>query len=566
MAALPQLSPSPKWYERFPRAAPLVLFALAMALTGTSVVAIEHVDAERRQAQVREVAGVVASSLARRANTHSAYLHAAALLMASQPNMGPQGFAGLAAELQNDEEYRGGSLTWAARIGPGQVPAFEAARRAEGLAGYAVHPRPAAGQGSLVPVTWIDQLTERKRPALGYDMYSEPARRAAMDRAAQENRPVSTGPIQLLLDRDRSPRERTAWSSFLVYMPVLAPIGAPRAQQHLLGFLAAPFNARAFLTSAIAPGQTRGLALRLYDGAATPDRLMASVGPELSAAALVVAEAPVVVAQRRLVLQVAQPDAEPLTGMALLTLALGTLVAGLAAAMVRLVLAQAAEDHAALAWLREQESIRQSLTRELNHRVKNTLANVLSILALTRRRAQGLDEFAEALEGRIRALSATHDLLTESDWGQTPLRAVLAAEMAPYTCAADHVIEIEGPDVVLAPNDALSFGLAIHELATNAAKYGALSVASGRVRIDWEQTGPDSVAVRWRESGGPQVAPPAKRGFGTELIERVVSAELGGGVRLDFRPGGVECRLVLPVRRPAAFQIRACSAQAATGA
>ena len=132
------------------------------------------------------------------------------------------------------------------------------------------------------------------------------------------------------------------------------------------------------------------------------------------------------------------------------------------------------EDEISLRNFQEQASIRNSLTRELNHRVKNTLANVLSIIALTRRRSTSLDDFADGLDGRIRALSATHDLLTQSDWGATLVRAVVQAELRPYAHDADHAVEMQGPDVQLAPNDALSLGLAMHELATNASKYGAL--------------------------------------------------------------------------------------------
>ena len=133
----------------------------------------------------------------------------------------------------------------------------------------------------------------------------------------------------------------------------------------------------------------------------------------------------------------------------------------------------------------------------------------------------------------------------------------MVAELAPYRQVADREIVLEGPDVDLAPNDALSLGLAVHELATNATKYGALSVPTGRVEVHWELTASDRVLVCWRELGGPPVAQEKrKRGFGTELIERIVAAELGGGVTLEFRPGGVYCELTLPVRLPATFMIR----------
>ena len=218
---------------------------------------------------------------------------------------------------------------------------------------------------------------------------------------------------------------------------------------------------------------------------------------------------------------------------------------------------QAREDEASIEWFEEQASIRNSLTRELNHRVKNTLANVLSIIALTRRRAKGLDDFADGLDGRVRALSATHDLLTKSDWGTTPLRAVIDAELNPYASDGDHELEILGPDIQLAPNDALSLGLAVHELATNASKYGALSQPGGKVTVKWEPVSERLVRVNWIESGGPPVEQERCRGFGTDLIERIVAHELKNPVKLEFPPEGVKCELFISVREPTEFAMRA---------
>jgi two-component sensor histidine kinase len=254
-------------------------------------------------------------------------------------------------------------------------------------------------------------------------------------------------------------------------------------------------------------------------------------------------------------------------------------LASLSMLLARLLTQQAFEDQARLAFFEEQHSIRNSLTRELNHRVKNTLANVLSILSLTRRRASGLDDFADSLEGRIRALSATHDLLTVTDWGTTPIRAVIEAELQHFRSAIDDAILLDGPALELAPNDALSFGLAVHELATNAAKYGALSVAGGQVTIRWHRA--DSRAdgkvdgnsaerewaeVEWQEVGGPPVADARtrRRGFGTELIEKIVAHELRQPVTLDFAPEGVRCVLRVPIRRRADFHIRENAARPRT--
>jgi len=142
---------------------------------------------------------------------------------------------------------------------------------------------------------------------------------------------------------------------------------------------------------------------------------------------------------------------------------------------------------------------------------------------------------------------------------------VIAAELAPYTRGGhDGVVALAGPDVDLAPNDALSLGLALHELATNASKYGALSAEGGRVAVNWAMAGADKVCVQWAESGGPKVSGERRRGFGTELIERIVAHELGEPVELDFAEDGVRCTLALPVRPPAAFHFRAPRKRAAS--
>ncbi len=187
---------------------------------------------------------------------------------------------------------------------------------------------------------------------------------------------------------------------------------------------------------------------------------------------------------------------------------------------------------------------------------------MLSIIALTRRRADDVKDFADGLDGRIRALSATHDLLTKSDWGTTPISAVVQAELLPYANDADHTVDLGGPEVELAPNDALSLGLAMHELATNAAKYGALSCPGGKVSVSWEKVEEALLRVEWQESGGPPVPQQRARGFGTDLIERIVAQELRNPVKLEFDPGGVRCVLLIPVRQPTEFAMRAARADA----
>lgn len=187
------------------------------------------------------------------------------------------------------------------------------------------------------------------------------------------------------------------------------------------------------------------------------------------------------------------------------------------------------------------------LVAELNHRVKNALATVQSIAAQTLRTSPDPAAFRIAFESRLMALAATHDLLTASSWRGAQLRDVLLVELEPH---GPERYELDGPDVALGPNQALSLGLVFHELATNAAKYGALSTPHGCVRVSWrtvEAANGQALELAWTERGGPAVTPPARRGFGSRLIERSLQGEIGGSATLEFAEGGVVCRVMAPL-------------------
>ncbi|MFD2579715.1 sensor histidine kinase [Novosphingobium colocasiae] len=203
------------------------------------------------------------------------------------------------------------------------------------------------------------------------------------------------------------------------------------------------------------------------------------------------------------VVQVSDKKTGMLSAISRITLFFGAVASLMVMAIGRLITRRAAEDRLMLERLSREASIRNSLTRELNHRVKNTLANVLSIAALTRRGSRDIDDFTDRLTSRIRALSATHDLLSQTDWTNAALRDVVVSELAPYMEGHEEFVTIDGPEIKLAPNDAMSLGLALHEMATNAAKYGALSVEDGRVSVTWQRTGADLASIHWREIGRP---------------------------------------------------------------
>ncbi len=199
---------------------------------------------------------------------------------------------------------------------------------------------------------------------------------------------------------------------------------------------------------------------------------------------------------------------------------------------------------------RDAERLRTLLLAELNHRVKNNLTTVQALVRQTLRSSRSPEQFEAEFGARLMALSRAHDLIMRETWTSADLRELLGDTLAPYAGEAPPRVTISGPEVRLSPTAAVTLNMAFHELATNAAKFGALSAVDGHVEVDWtiDSAGPTPVVeLFWRERGGPAVAPPVWRGFGSRLIERGLAQELGGQVRLDFAPAGVFCAVRLPL-------------------
>jgi two-component sensor histidine kinase len=181
------------------------------------------------------------------------------------------------------------------------------------------------------------------------------------------------------------------------------------------------------------------------------------------------------------------------------------------------------------------------LINELNHRVKNTLATVQSLAMQTLRNTERTVDARKLFESRLMALSRAHDVLTVESWEGAKLRQVAGRALEPFA-SRDGRVSIGGPDVWLTPKQALAISMALHELATNAAKYGALSNDVGRVRVDWAirpLDGARELKLTWVEDGGPKVRQPARTGFGSRLIQRNLAHDLGGPATIDYRPQGV---------------------------
>jgi PAS domain S-box-containing protein len=194
------------------------------------------------------------------------------------------------------------------------------------------------------------------------------------------------------------------------------------------------------------------------------------------------------------------------------------------------------------------EQQRNLLIAELSHRVKNTLATVISIARQSFSRNPNIDEARRSFDARIRALAQAHSRLAEANWSGVSLKTMLLDELAPYLCEDGSNVRVSGLPIALNAKCALTLGMAIHELATNAAKYGALSTKAGSVDVAWHlDSHHKHLRICWTESSGPTVSAPESSGFGRLLLERALSSDVGGDVQLDFAEDGLKCLIAIPL-------------------
>ena len=198
---------------------------------------------------------------------------------------------------------------------------------------------------------------------------------------------------------------------------------------------------------------------------------------------------------------------------------------------------------------KELEDLREAVARELGHRMKNLLSVVHSLISISAATAVSVEQFRESLTGRLAAVAATQGALGFGEPQGASLGELFLAELAPYRSADGANVSIEGPLALVGAKAAQILALAVHELATNAAKYGALSQAGGRIAVTFAFAGEGdegSLVIVWREAGGPPVTPPERQGFGSRLINQVVARSLRADVAMDFRPEGLVCRMTMP--------------------
>jgi two-component sensor histidine kinase/CHASE1-domain containing sensor protein len=537
------------------RRLPLIVLLLGILSSVAAASGVQRLAAAKDEERFANVVAQTHGQIEARLQTYTAVLRAAAgLFAAKKGEVEQEEFRAFADRLDLPGTYPGiQGLGFSAALPDHDGPRTRVLLTRLGVPG--LRPRQEQPSPEVHAIVFLEPMDRRNRAAIGYDMYSNPIRREAMARARDTGRSAMSGKVRLVQEIDEEKQ-----AGFLIYHPVYrgggVPDGIEERRAQLMGFAYSPFRADDLLRGIFGDQPAPRVSFEVYDREVRPENLLHSSrrgGAERRALKNGVRELTIGGRTWRIVYH-STPAFERSSSRGL---APGFLFGGLLATVLLTgatswqVRARVAAENE-IAARRAVEQQRELLIAELNHRVKNTLATVQSIASQTLREGAGAEEIRASFESRLLALSQAHDLLTRDSWRGARLAELVQMELAPY--GRPDQVRVHGDEVLLTPNTAVALAMALHELATNAAKYGSLSTADGSLSVSWEtreQTGQPWLHLLWQEGGGPPVEPPTRRGFGTRLIETGLKRQLHGRVELEFAPQGVRCRIEVPLERHA---------------
>lgn len=526
MIDLPEIS-------RARRVIPYAIF-WAVLLLGLALAWALHLSSvAQRQSRIGGDLDEIARAISIQMGQNVSMLRAAkALFEVDTDRITPERFARFVSKVDLPHAYPGmRGLGFAALIQKGQEA--ELARR-YGLR-QPVHPE--TDQSLRAPVTMLEPSDERNLAALGYDMYSEPARRAAMIHAEQTDRPVATRPVTLV-------QEITAdvQTGFLVYLPTRDADG------RAVGFAYAPFRIGDFLSGAGVQPLLSKYLVRVEDVTEGEPRLLYQTA-EGEGARGEGDEQLVDLAERRWRVAIfettvsSRGDLARALGVAALALVLALLVAHSYRDQQR---AQAVESALAQARLKALAD-REVLLQEMNHRIKNAIARIGAIARTSARGAASLDDFQRSFAGRLSAMAAAQDLaVSGADLGAS-LSDILMAELGQIFQHGDARLTMQGAPVHLDGRHAQALALVAHELATNASKYGAAHDPSGGLSVTWSRVANGPLVIDWVERCAVVEPEAGRKGFGSRLMQMMVEGELKGRIERELRPDGLRLRIELPL-------------------
>jgi CHASE1-domain containing sensor protein len=520
---------------------PLFLFLVVAAIGGIITYTVRHNELAAMEARFEVVASEAAGRIRDRVQQHVFLLQAmAAHYRASGGGVTRESFSRFLAGFDLEERYRGvQGIGYAAILGPDDSGRVSASLKAD----YGIDrgPWPDSGAAIRTAILILEPVDARNLEALGFDMYSEGRRRAAMNRALATGETSATAPVTLVQEITSEKQ-----AGFLVYVPLrLNPEGAVR------GFIYAPFRAGDLHRSAIS-GAYLPVEMETRDAEGpSAEPLFTSPGfnPADDHRFEVTREFEIGGRTWHLAMHDAPSfGATSTTPFAMITGLISLLLAAAMAAATQWQL-KAVDGVRALVTLKEETLLEKDLMlQEMKHRIKNSLARISAIARQTAASSATIEDFTQSFSSRLQSMANAQDMLTRSHWQGADLRELVVTELEQVFGSGFGQISLEGEPVALNGKQTQALGLTFHELATNALKYGAGS-DGGRLDIDWRKTGGRTPELRfnWRETGGAGPSGEVRTGFGTKLIDVSIKGELRGEITRDFAPDGLKVRITIPL-------------------
>ncbi len=526
-------------------AASLVV-VMGVLLTFAAWRAVARVDARAAEERFDYVVERFLDLLEQRQQVHAQTLRSGAALVSVLGDLRASQWRAFYELMRIEERHPGvQGFGFAAVIPAHDREAHVSDMRAQGYLDYTLHP---AGEREIVTsIAYLEPFDWRNRRAHGYDMFSEPVRRAAMERARDSGAIAASARVTLVQETDTDVQP-----GFLLYAPVYGPIpdgaGEEERRRALRGFVYSPVRAVDFGASLMARFESESgpfLGVEVFDGhASARDKLMFSARLQDVEPG---ARAHEVNYERfghtwRLRLRALPAFERSLDARARRAILFGGFaITALMGALVGLTMARQRE-HAGNA--RNKDMI----AREMSHRVKNLLSVIQSVASRSLSEGRSLPEARQVFSDRIAALARVHSALIDAQWSGALLGDLVDGELAPFGAR----VAVFGPDVRVNPQMSQHLAMAVHELATNAAKYGALSQPGGSVRVEWdvsERDGEKWFSFAWREMGGPPVSAPRREGFGQKLLRRLLGSAISAQPRIDYEAAGLRYSFDCPLAR-----------------
>ncbi|MDX8479375.1 CHASE domain-containing protein [Mesorhizobium sp. VK24D] len=402
------------------------------------------------------------------------------------------------------------------------------------------------------PIVLFEPLDTANQSIIGYDMFSEPARRAAIEKAMADDQQHASGLVQL----GQGQGLEQTFPGFLVFVRLnveTAPDVINASRSSTAGFLYAAFRARDLFQVALSKAPLLPVNVEIYDGKPNADNLLfrSEAPPAESLGAKLVARRDIVLAGRPWTILFRPTSAFSLPSSRAIPVMLGLfglLLAG-AIALVARYQERAYEAKSLLHEATEKSLLEKDLIlQEMKHRIKNSMTRVLAIARQTASHATDVKEFSASFSARLQAMAASQDMLTRSRWQKADLGDLLRIELGQVFGKELPDGILSGPEVLLDETTTQALGLTFHELATNALKYGEAGV--GALKVGWKvegRVGERTLVLNWRETGHKELEAPAKTGFGTKLIDLNVTRELRGTISRDFQADGLKVEIRIPL-------------------